>query len=428
MVVLKISLGIFFRRIVVRRSQIWTIYCTIGFVCLMGTANLFFVIFRCGNPNGYFIAVLKGTCVPLKPTRFMLYMNAAVSTASDFIFATLPIVLLRNANMDKRTKASVAFILLLALMGSISSCIRLVYLEGLLKIHDFFWSATNTAIWSTIEPGTGIIAASLATMRPLFRILYFKMRGLSVPSSDHSSNAQPGSTRSHPKTYVQTASSQQSNTAHSISSHIPLRNDQQETYPNAFRSRPQSPLSPNRSDTNHDSEAELLDYPATTWSTSPSLPREAVPRPMSLASIQFYYPSSRDNTPIRSLSYPHSDNSNNLHHYHHHHHHHHLNNDNDDTDKTSKIVQSKDKVTHPPIRDCGSGFWPPLPISPSSQLLAQAGLRETADGTQKQQQQHVQSKGQRISIDAQSIETTVTDDDDGTSGVRRLGPHFLRHE
>jgi hypothetical protein len=56
--------------------------------------------------------------------------------------------------------------------GSICSCVRFVYLEGLLNYKEFFWSATNTAIWSTIEPGTGIIAISIATTRPLFRRVF----------------------------------------------------------------------------------------------------------------------------------------------------------------------------------------------------------------------------------------------------------------
>jgi hypothetical protein len=48
--------------------------------------------------------------------------------------------------------------------------VRMAYIKGLASTSlSFFVEATNTAIWSTVEPGLGIIAGSLATLRPLFR-------------------------------------------------------------------------------------------------------------------------------------------------------------------------------------------------------------------------------------------------------------------
>lgn len=35
---------------------------------------------------------------------------------------------------------------------------------------------TNFAIWSTVEPGVGIVAASLATLRPLYKLIVTKVR------------------------------------------------------------------------------------------------------------------------------------------------------------------------------------------------------------------------------------------------------------
>lgn len=45
--------------------------------------------------------------------------------------------------------------------------IRFKYIQGVLKIGDFFWHAINIAMWSTIEAGTCIIAACTATLKPL---------------------------------------------------------------------------------------------------------------------------------------------------------------------------------------------------------------------------------------------------------------------
>lgn len=49
-----------------------------------------------------------------------------------------------------------------------------------LKVHhltdgnDFLWSTTDVAIWSTVEPGIGIAAASIATLRPLWQLICYR--------------------------------------------------------------------------------------------------------------------------------------------------------------------------------------------------------------------------------------------------------------
>jgi len=46
-----------------------------------------------------------------------------------------------------------------------------LYVHNLDFNKDFFWSAVNISIWSTAELGTGIVAGSLATLRPLLKRL-----------------------------------------------------------------------------------------------------------------------------------------------------------------------------------------------------------------------------------------------------------------
>lgn len=40
--------------------------------------------------------------------------------------------------------------------------------------EDFLWSTTDVAIWSTVEPGIGIAAASIATLRPLWQLICYR--------------------------------------------------------------------------------------------------------------------------------------------------------------------------------------------------------------------------------------------------------------
>ncbi|KAF2469809.1 uncharacterized protein BDR25DRAFT_39860 [Lindgomyces ingoldianus] len=168
--VLKISLGIFFSRIIVKRWQAGTIWITVGISILSGTSSLFYVFFRCGaNLNHYVYRQLENKCTSRGLDRFFAYQQASFTTLTDCIFATLPIFILWNSGMDTRSKISVGLILSLAALGCICSIIRFQYVDGLTQIEDFYWNATNVAIWSTVEPGSGIVAGCLATLRPFLK-------------------------------------------------------------------------------------------------------------------------------------------------------------------------------------------------------------------------------------------------------------------
>jgi hypothetical protein len=60
------------------------------------------------------------------------------------------------------------YLLLTGLSGFAASIVRFPYIYQLTETQDFLWSNTDVSIWSTVEPGVSITAASMATMRPLF--------------------------------------------------------------------------------------------------------------------------------------------------------------------------------------------------------------------------------------------------------------------
>jgi hypothetical protein len=117
MMTLKISLALFFLRIMV---QTWQRRIVIGAVTLstiFSIAYFFFVIFQCGAPTspiGFVIKKLSGKgCVNPNTILAISYAHAAIQTITDLIFAMLPIAILRGSNMTKREKVTVFFILAL---------------------------------------------------------------------------------------------------------------------------------------------------------------------------------------------------------------------------------------------------------------------------------------------------------------------------
>jgi hypothetical protein len=113
--ILKISLGIFFARIVVKRWHLWTIRTAVALNVTSSTAGFFYCLFRCGpNLNLYVYRQLAFECTPRKLDLFIAYQQASITTSTDIVFALLPLFILWNANMDTRSKISVGFILSLA--------------------------------------------------------------------------------------------------------------------------------------------------------------------------------------------------------------------------------------------------------------------------------------------------------------------------
>jgi len=72
----KISLGIFFARIVVAQWHLMLIYITLGVNVFSSAAAFFYVIFRCGHDvDRYVLQQLKEQCAPRGLDRFMAYQS-----------------------------------------------------------------------------------------------------------------------------------------------------------------------------------------------------------------------------------------------------------------------------------------------------------------------------------------------------------------
>jgi hypothetical protein len=110
---LKVSLGLFFLRIVQVKWQRKVIYGVIIMSTLVQSYHAFLLLFACGNPKHYPEHMLLSKCIPKHIQVDLAYSQGAVTTLTDFIFALLPIPLLWNTTLDMRSKLSVAFVLIL---------------------------------------------------------------------------------------------------------------------------------------------------------------------------------------------------------------------------------------------------------------------------------------------------------------------------
>jgi hypothetical protein len=96
------------------------------------------------------------------------YAHAVVSSIGDWTFGILPAFLVRGLNMNMRSKISVFVLLAFANIGSIATLIRIKAIYQIAASTDFLYETFDLAIWSTVEIGIAIMAAAIATYKPLF--------------------------------------------------------------------------------------------------------------------------------------------------------------------------------------------------------------------------------------------------------------------
>jgi hypothetical protein len=170
MMILKVSLGLFYLRVSVATWQRWTVYITLAISTTFGTFYFFVAIFQCGNPADFLIHAIEGKCGNVKAVTPVNITATVINAVSSLVLVGLPIALIRQARLPMRVKLGGYAVVAIGSVGAIISLIRLKYISSLrYNSPNIFESGVDITIWSMLEVGICIAAASFATLRPLFR-------------------------------------------------------------------------------------------------------------------------------------------------------------------------------------------------------------------------------------------------------------------
>ncbi|KAF1730847.1 hypothetical protein CRV24_008917 [Beauveria bassiana] len=151
MMFVKLSIGVFLLRLSARKVYTIIIKISLVVVTLYTLGVFFWDVFQCMPvAKQWDYRITEGHCASGQDIINAAYAISVLTVVSDWLYALLPIPMLWNVKMTKQAKVTVVLIL------------------GLV-------SATDALLWSMVEPGVAIIASSLATIRPLLRVL--KIRG-----------------------------------------------------------------------------------------------------------------------------------------------------------------------------------------------------------------------------------------------------------
>ncbi|KAF7441427.1 Integral membrane protein [Pyrenophora tritici-repentis] len=139
---------------------------------IVGVAYTSVVIFQC-KPISYWWDLdtnHTGTCLSSTLVMNFTFVVSGLNSFADWVFAVLPVLIVKDLQMKKRMKFVVAGVIALAAIGCTATIARLPYTRTLKGYKgDFLYRTTDFAIWSTVEVGLGITAGSIATLRPLLK-------------------------------------------------------------------------------------------------------------------------------------------------------------------------------------------------------------------------------------------------------------------
>lgn len=169
----KISICFFLMRITTFKSHIYLLYSVMILTVIGGLIFMFLMLLQC-KPVAYFWTrttldpAYVGHCINIDIIISMTYVYSAIAAFCDFTVGILPIFLVGKLNMRKETRLAVMGILSMACVASLAVIVRIPFVKTF-RDPDFLYATVDIAVWSCIENGLGISAASLATLRPLLR-------------------------------------------------------------------------------------------------------------------------------------------------------------------------------------------------------------------------------------------------------------------
>ncbi|KAK7973869.1 hypothetical protein PG989_015717 [Apiospora arundinis] len=168
----KVSIGFFLLRLIQHKwyrrviifTQVFIVMFTISCVCTL--------IFQCVPPDATFAMIRPPTAKCFDQATFtnIGIFNGAVNITTDVVFVMLPIPMILKLQVNNRTKASLIVALSLGIFACIAAIVRVYLGAHIFEDPDFTWT-TAFFLWNTAELHAGIVAASLPTLRPLFKSL-----------------------------------------------------------------------------------------------------------------------------------------------------------------------------------------------------------------------------------------------------------------
>jgi hypothetical protein len=117
MMFVKLSYAVFLLRLAVQRRYTYTLYTSMFVVAVWSTVLFFWDIFQCRPVRAQWDYTIPGeVCISSKQIVDAAYALSAMAIVSDWLYALLPIFMIRNVRMTRQEKTIVIVLLSLGIL------------------------------------------------------------------------------------------------------------------------------------------------------------------------------------------------------------------------------------------------------------------------------------------------------------------------
>lgn len=188
----KTSIALFLLRIAPNKFYKKLLWGISAFLIIYTAVCFMTIVFQCKNLAVLWDFGVNTTCWTATTLRGLGYTNSSLNIFTDVLFAVLPVPMLWNVQINPRTKVSLICIMGLGVFACAAATVKLSFLVNYGKTGDFLWDSANLTIWTVTECNTGIVAACLPCLKPLFkRILEKSSWAYGSNKSDNKTNNYP---------------------------------------------------------------------------------------------------------------------------------------------------------------------------------------------------------------------------------------------
>ncbi|KAJ5339665.1 hypothetical protein N7452_006393 [Penicillium brevicompactum] len=170
---IKLSILALYRRLFPIKSMKVAVNVTSLIVILWAACGILAGCFTCIPTEKLWNPMIEGGCMNLSKFYYGLQIP---NIATDAIILVMPMPVVWKLPISKAQKMGLSAIFVLGLLTLAFDIVRLVVLIELASAGaDVTYNQVPASVWTCIEPAVGIVAACLANMRPLFKLMHTKV-------------------------------------------------------------------------------------------------------------------------------------------------------------------------------------------------------------------------------------------------------------
>ncbi|KAL2820157.1 hypothetical protein BDW59DRAFT_118375 [Aspergillus cavernicola] len=178
----KISIGFFLLRFTTQKKYLKPfILGSLIFLALFTLACILTLILQCIPVRAawdFSLQTKEGTkCYSASTYLKIGKFNSSINIITDFIYATLPVFMFHDIQVNRRTRASLMGILSLGYFACAAAIVKAVYQSQVFDEPEMYRDA-DYHIWNAVEFNVGIIAACFPTIKPLVKSIIGSTRSL----------------------------------------------------------------------------------------------------------------------------------------------------------------------------------------------------------------------------------------------------------